>query len=570
MISRAFSILPQFRELLKSYPLELLFTFVVSIVACSFDTYENTPVIARHLVLLSPCFFALIYLSNYHRMGYLFSLLYPIVCSILFGYFNAIEHHFLLLCGVFLIISLLFFTKGFEQDNRKFAHLTLVTVINTAFAGILTGALLLLVLGILGGVEFLFGIEILTAKAYEKVSIFIGMFFSVFFFLMLENRTADYDPKQEGLLYAGDILINWIMSPAVMIYTVIVYAYLVMILFQFELPAGRVSTVILPYIMLGLVCIALRQFSTSPKWQWFYCHFARISLIPLGLLWLGIYERVATYGLTESRIYLIAIACLVSFFILCSLTEKWLQYRLFNVATMVVIAVVTMVFSPTQLSIESQHKRFVGVLKKYDALDEQGKIREAFLNRDNIVQNEGDRRTLRSALAYLHSEITKTYGHEQIDMLRTRLYEEKSIEERVKEEEELRDRVFVSADQEIDLKGYRKFYSLADYQHYFRYMDGDEKDISLISFLSYEDGGDKQTTKFTINQSVITQILQQNGIQHGKMYKWKELEPVMEKMLLLPTNEGVVLVLREITLTYSPTHQHYIFNDARVSGYLVR
>lgn len=554
------SLVERIRPLLRTYPLELTFALCVAALACVLDYNQQPNPYVIHILLLSPFYFAAIYLANTHRLGYKISWLYPILCTALFGYWDFLTHHPIPLFGFCLIHSLLFFTKGFERDNRKFTHLTLVTVINAAFAGILSGALCLIVLGILGGVEFLFGINLLSGWVSEKIAMFIGIFFTVFFFLMLEARSAPYEPKQEGLLYAGDILINWIFSPAVMIYTAIIYVYLVMILFQFELPAGRVSTVILPYLGLGLFCIALRQFSEKPKWQWFYCHFTRLSLLPLGLLWLGIYERVSDYGLTEARIYLIGIATLVTLFMLLSLSPKTLQYRLFSVLTICMVVVMTMLINPIKLAEESQHRELLALLKQHNLLNEQGNIRQDVLDgKSKLTLNEKDADRLSDISYHLSDEQKEFYGRENLYHLRDLARAENTV----REDTLLVERFYHWFDnQAIDVKQYREFYYLSRDRLMLRYLSENIDDISTISFVD-----DNQKTVFTVNQQAILSVLQQNGIENGKLYRESELVPVVEKLLILPTNDGRLLLLRDLTLTYSEPHKHYILNSAEIVGY---
>lgn len=558
------SLLERIRPLVRTYPIELAFALVAAVLACVlFEDIRDPNLYLVHVVLLSPCCFAAIYLANIHRLGYKIIWLYPILCSALFGYVNVVERNPILLVGFYLIHAVLFFTKGFERDNRKFTHLTLATVINTAFAMILSGVLFGLISIVLHSIEFLFDIRLVLDWVHGQIWLFIGIFFTAFFFLMLESRSAPYDLQQDRLLYVGDILINWIFSPAVMIYTAIVYVYLVMILFQFELPAGRVSTVILPYLGLGLFCIALRQFSEKPKWQWFYCYFARLSLLPLGLLWLGIYERVSVYGLTETRIYLIGIAALVTLFMLLSLSQKTLQYRLFSGLTIVTVVVMTILLNPTKLAQESQHRQFVSLMRSYNLLDEQGKIREDILD-GRVKWHLGEKESVRlvDLSLDLSEEYQNFYGVLNLDSLRHVAGQLDGIA--VADEKPFVRAYFHLDDQPIDLSEFRVFHYFSDdYALRVNYLpDEDSENFETLSVLGHD-----RKVLFTVNQKHILQTLQQTGIENGKLYHEADLKPAVEKLMLLPTNEGTSLLLKSISLRYSEKNQHYIVESARVQGY---
>lgn len=542
----------------QRYPIELCFALITACLAAHFDWYREVKhnAFMLHAIVLSPFYFAAIYLSNLHRIAYRLSWLYPLLGTLCFGYLEAIENFPLELAGFALLHALLFFTKGFERDNRKFTHLTLVTLINTTFAGILSGIVYLIICGILSGVAFLFAFDI-PFELYEKVSFFVMIFGTAFFFLMLESRTAEYHPHQDGLLYAGEILINWIFSPAVMIYTAIVYVYLAMILLQFELPVGRVSTVILPYLGLGLVCIALRQFSARPKWQWFYCYFAHLSLIPLGLLWLGIYERVSEYGLTEPRIFLIAISALVTLFILCSLRPAWLQYRMFSAFTMAMIACVLIIFSPTKLSEQSQHRQFVKVMSKYDLLDEQGKIRlDANAALSKISKQ--DRSRLDNIIYHLGDSEKAFYGKETLSKLDEMIWELDNLAETVEKNEQVVSYGrydYLESEKSIELTPFKRF-TVQD-------LYASQEENRVVSFSTYD-----EQKRFTLNHQQISTVLERHGIEKGKRYKSSELQEAMKALQLLPTEQGATLLLSNLNLRYSEEHQHYVVEYARAIGYL--
>lgn len=551
------------RLIFWTYPLELslaLFAGILASLLSSWNQWEHPFLL--HFILLSPFYFAIIYLSNIHQLGYKVSWLYPILCTAIFGYWNFIEHHTIPLVGFCLIHALLFFTKGFEPDNRKFTHLAIVTIANTVFSGILSGALWLIVFGILGGIEFLFGISLFGYKIYENIPIFIGIFFTAFFFLILENRTAPYDSKQAGLLFAGDILINWILSPAVIIYTAMVYIYLAKILLQFELPEGQVATVILPYLALGLFCIALRQFSEKPKWQWFYCYFARLSLLPLGLLWQGIYVRVTDYGLTEARIYLIAVAVLVTLFMLLSLFQKTLQYRLFSILTMIMIIVVTMVLNPIKLEEESQNREFFKIMQQYNLLDEDGQIHQDVLNgKQKLELSIKDAARVSHISTRLSDEKLEFYGIEQLHRLRD-LLREPGRDDKDKYDELPTQYYFHRFDyQLIDVQPYREFF-FTPHASLLAPVDSDSNLIEVyLSTVDYE------KMDLVVHQQSVLTVLQQNGIENGKLYPASELEPIVKKLQLLPTIDGKLLLLLNINLDYSETHKHYILTGGKLLGY---
>ncbi len=54
------------------------------------------------------------------------------------------------------------------------------------------------------------------------------------------------------------MLLNWILSPALIIYTAIIYAYVIFIAAKGQMPDGVVANVALPYLAFGLAIQAVQ------------------------------------------------------------------------------------------------------------------------------------------------------------------------------------------------------------------------------------------------------------------------------------------------------------------------
>ena len=51
---------------------------------------------------------------------------------------------------------------------------------------------------------------------------------------------------------------------------------------------------------------------SRPRWHRFFNIYPYLAIIPLGLLWMAVEVRIATYALTVSRIYLVAMSIALS------------------------------------------------------------------------------------------------------------------------------------------------------------------------------------------------------------------------------------------------------------------
>lgn len=547
-------------QLWQKYPIE----FVMNIIACSvvlfLDNYLdlNQDGYLFGVIFTYPLYFSMTYLANYYQSRlYKWSWLYMLALCALANYVPLFDENERFWFGVYVIHILLFFSKFLPKDNRQFVHNILVTSIHFLLTWILAWIVVGLFWSIHESIVVLFNLAPTFYIESGRVNILLICFFSTFFFLLLEKRVGQYDSYSERLFFAADILINYLLSPVVMIYTILVYLYVGMILFRFELPVGNVSIITLSYLCLGLACIALRQLSEQPKWEMFFRQFSRLSIVPLGLLWVGIHERVSSYGLTVSRIYLIVIAILVTLFILSCLVPKWVKYRLFGLYTIAAVVITTMVISPEKMEFESQKKQFVELATELNLLDAHGKLQLNDLDPASLDINKLMR--LDSLIIQFYGKEGEGFGYESndLDYIRQIYNDALSLRDTYQTENDYF-HYSRTEEQAIPIQTYKQLVLVEDYS----YKITDCYDCDMISFEN-----SKTKERFTIQQSVIENILQQHGIEKGKRYTAPVLAKAAEQMSLLPTDQGVTLLLNNVALIYRDELKSYQLTNATILGY---
>jgi len=135
---------------------------------------------------------------------------------------------------------------------------------------------------------------------------------------------------------AIEVLVKFILIPLTILYLVILYAYVAKIVIQWELPKGWVSYLI---SALALLLFAI-QFIIHPVRLTHksllirkFTSFAFWLLLPLlVLLYIAIYTRVAAYGITELRYFLIIVAIFITGSTLYFLFSKKKQLRFLPLA----------------------------------------------------------------------------------------------------------------------------------------------------------------------------------------------------------------------------------------------
>lgn len=200
----------------------------------------------------------------------------------------------------------------------------------TLFLRILTGVLYsgVLYLGLCAAVasmNFLFNFDF-QSDTFSIMGVWIiGMFQTIFF---LAGVPADLKSLQGDLSYPKGLKLftQYVLIPLASVYAAILLAYEIKIMLQWNLPKGLVSSLILGYAVFGilsfLLIYPLRNLDGN-KWIKTYSKSFYFLLVPLLiLLYLAIYARVSSYGITEGRYFLIVLALWLSLITLYFLFSK--------------------------------------------------------------------------------------------------------------------------------------------------------------------------------------------------------------------------------------------------------
>ncbi|MFI5451182.1 DUF4153 domain-containing protein [Pedobacter sp. UC225_61] len=193
--------------------------------------------------------------------------------------------------------------NGFWQYNKT---LFLRFLTSAFYAAVLYAGLAIALLAIDG----LFDVDI-TYKTYMKLFAVVSAGFTTIFFLagVPENfkALAEEQSYPKGL----KIFTQYVLIPLMTIYLGILLVYEVKIIFQWTLPKGLVSTLILGYAVFGILSLLLIypiKDKEGNGWMRLFSKFFYLMMIPLiVLLLLAIGKRVFSYGVTESRYILIVL-----------------------------------------------------------------------------------------------------------------------------------------------------------------------------------------------------------------------------------------------------------------------
>ena len=368
--------------------------------------------------IFEPMLFIFVYLSRPYSW-YRFSWIVPLVALAIIGMTNDSAAFYLTspkFWGANFIALLVLLGFPFEKNNQGFTYRNFTNLFHLGLAT----AVWLLVFGLVAAILFtiktLFNVEF-SDSFYEHIYTSLGIFTLPLFFLVFQQRQAKSEMTLNRIF---EILVNFVLAPALMIFTVLLYAYVVQIIFEGVLPKGMLANITLPYLLGGLGVYALRSICAKARWETFFKFYPYLAIVPIVLLWLAIDRRISAYAWTEQRIYLVALATAITIAYAILIVPKARQYRLISGVVMVAIFAMTWVVKPQEIAYQSQTERFEHLLTKLNLSDSSGKIRDDidFVERlENMPKSElKDWEELDNVSDYLLYRVEiKSYGEDPFE-----------------------------------------------------------------------------------------------------------------------------------------------------------
>lgn len=282
--------------------------------------------------------------------------------------------------------------NSFWQFNKT---LFLRFLLSALYSGVLYLGLALALLA----VDQLFNADI-KGERYGQLWFFIAGIFNTWFFLAGVPKNLDELETETEYPKGLKIFTQFVLLPLVTIYLLILYAYGIKIIVQWELPKGWVSWLVNAFSVFGILSLLLIwpiRNDEGNKWistfsRWFYR-----ALFPLIiLLGVAIGKRVIQYGITENRYFVLVVALWLAGIATYFLLSKAKNIKLIPV-TLCIIAFLSS-FGPWgafSISEKSQVNRLKKILMEEKILVD-GKIKKTT---DTISNKSG--REIVSIVRYL-------------------------------------------------------------------------------------------------------------------------------------------------------------------------
>ena len=233
--------------------------------------------------------------------------------------------------------------------------------------------------GAFGVVDTLFSVHI-DGKLYASLFAVLALVFHPIFFLGgIPAAQALYQPRVIPYPKPLKAFAQFVLLPLVVIYLLILYAYMGRILVLQTWPQGLVSWLVFGFAIAGILAFLLLwplRTEGTTGWVQRYTQLFYGALVPLIVLEaLAIYKRVHAYGLTPERVILIVLALWLAGITLTGLLTRGHRIRYIPLSLAVVLVLPFVgPWGAIPLSIASQKYRMMRWFEKHKLL-EAGKLK---------------------------------------------------------------------------------------------------------------------------------------------------------------------------------------------------
>ena len=369
------------QQLLRSprrFPVEAALGIVFFIIAVgNIESYSWCDKHCDILWLFVPLVTLSFWLQRVNRWAYLasFFLFLPLMVVDLRPFLETFGFYF-----TYVLAAILLVAGNRRMDNRSFAAHTLHVATQMFFGLLISGILNAVVIIIVFSFLYIFGIDI-PEHLIEYITLFIWLVLAPQVCCTLVHQNEDEVSEPAKVIR---IILNFILSPAIIIYTVILYTYFIKIAFEWDLPKGGVAWMVMGFITVALAGRMAQPILDHRYYDWFYRHFTLVAIPPLIMYWIGFIYRIRLYSFTESRFYLMVAGVLMTLFVLMLWKERTRRYQLMALILGAAIIVFTYIpgISAKSIGLSCQKQRLHEIINELKLTDvKTGKLNEEIVIR---------------------------------------------------------------------------------------------------------------------------------------------------------------------------------------------
>jgi hypothetical protein len=238
---------------------------------------------------------------------------------------------------------------------------------------------------ILETLNFLFGLE-LPEKWHERIwTVALGFLAPVSWLALAPQNFTDRisGEETEFTTRAVATIVKFVLVPLLLVYTAILYAYALKIGLAWTLPKGTLGSLVVGYLLAGAATLLLAypiRDSGGALVRLFWRNWVWLSVLPVLLLFLAVYTRIAAYGLTEPRYAVVLIGVWALILAVWRMVKRGENFDLRVIPGLLAILLLAASFGPWGIvgaSVRSQTAELAGILREKGMLADGKFVRPA-------------------------------------------------------------------------------------------------------------------------------------------------------------------------------------------------
>jgi len=269
-----------------------------------------------------------------------------------------------------IIFYLAFTLVPYFYKRKHYSAYVLTLITNFFITCLFSLALLIGIDSMLLAIDFLFEVNI-DSEVYVDIFIAVSGLFAVNYFLgSVPSKETNIEEAEYSKIWK--VLFMYIMSPILCCYSAILYAYFTKIIITWDWSKISIGSVVIWYGIIGaIVVFFLHTLRDKNEWiEKFSKYFPFVVLLPLVMMFYGIWLRIGDYGITVLRYLLIAGGLWTLINMLYLGISK--NIRTTFMTTTGIIVLLIAVYGPFNaygISIWNQNNRFESLLTEYNMIE---------------------------------------------------------------------------------------------------------------------------------------------------------------------------------------------------------
>ena len=267
--------------------------------------------------------------SDKGRIFYYLSALIPIGVAVLIEctsptYLSISQLVITLLCSILFNIAI-----KQASNNEEFVTNAVHTLTNIGIAIVFGFATFLAISTLLLPIHIFADLSS-SGSVFTPAAEIIYLVLAPFAFLLFERMKERKTLTNTGFI---STTVNYIFSPLILAYGLILYIYFVKILRDWELPEGVIAKLALILLTVGVIVQIARTILPKTSFNGIFKYFGYLAIPAIIMMLISIGERIHHLGLTGNRVYLILAIATITLWCAPMVIPKINKYKILVFAT---------------------------------------------------------------------------------------------------------------------------------------------------------------------------------------------------------------------------------------------